>query len=411
MKGVSGGLGQNRRNRSTDIMTILAILLIGGAAVLVSTTANARVWRVEKDGSGDFLVIQSAVDAAASGDTIRVGRGRFDEKQLVSCPGWTEYVRILITKPDLTIIGSGTETIVGQETPYDPSQGFDIGIAASTYWTNHALRVRDIVFINMCYGVNSADITLDIAGCIFTGCRYAILTDGVRADVYTCRFEGAAPYGISIACFNQTGTIVRDCRFDAVEELPHRINVGFDWCNEIVVENCDFNGGDLGVGFGFPSSGIVRRCSFNGQFRYSMYVTDASTVVIEDCEILNSTMGIRVVNPEAVLTVQRCVIADVQDCSVLIEATSPQTVVTNCDLDKGARYAVRTRELFDTYPTYYIDFRNNYWGTDSPDSIRSWIYDQNDGLTTNYVIRYSPFRGESTPTETATWGAVKSLFR
>ncbi len=32
----------------------------------------ARAWRVERDGSGDFAVIQDAVDAASAGDTIEM---------------------------------------------------------------------------------------------------------------------------------------------------------------------------------------------------------------------------------------------------------------------------------------------------------------------------------------------------
>ena len=37
-------------------------------SVLIANGAVAGVWRVEQDGSGDFMVILVAVDAAASGD-------------------------------------------------------------------------------------------------------------------------------------------------------------------------------------------------------------------------------------------------------------------------------------------------------------------------------------------------------
>lgn len=47
-------------------------------ASLLASGAEARTWRVERDGSGDYTIIQDAVDAAASGDTIRIGPGRFD---------------------------------------------------------------------------------------------------------------------------------------------------------------------------------------------------------------------------------------------------------------------------------------------------------------------------------------------
>ena len=57
-------------NLAKQTVVVVAVLL--GLALPVA----ARTWRVEKDGSGDFTVIQDAVDAAAAGDTIRIGPGR-----------------------------------------------------------------------------------------------------------------------------------------------------------------------------------------------------------------------------------------------------------------------------------------------------------------------------------------------
>ena len=82
----------------------------------LAASAQGATWRVEHDGSGDFEVIQDAVDAAAPGDVIIVGPGRYQEFQV-----WNDEIRdwhfyVLIETDDLTIIGSGPETtIIGPE--------------------------------------------------------------------------------------------------------------------------------------------------------------------------------------------------------------------------------------------------------------------------------------------------------
>ena len=48
----------------------------------------ARTWYVEQDGSGDFTVIQDAVDAAGDGDTVAIGPGRYEEYQTIYVQGY-----------------------------------------------------------------------------------------------------------------------------------------------------------------------------------------------------------------------------------------------------------------------------------------------------------------------------------
>jgi pectin methylesterase-like acyl-CoA thioesterase len=78
-------------------------------------------WRVERDGSSDFTSIQPAIEAAAEGDTILIGPGRYDEFFEVQTPGWTEPVVVWVNKDNLTIIGADPEqTIIGPEEYYAP---------------------------------------------------------------------------------------------------------------------------------------------------------------------------------------------------------------------------------------------------------------------------------------------------
>ncbi|MBK7772507.1 MAG: hypothetical protein IPI48_18845 [bacterium] len=74
---------------------ILVLLLLLGAS-----PASARVWRVEKNGTGDFTVIQQAIEASSAGDTwaIRIGPGRHDDKFQWGTPPWQQYTRVLVRR-------------------------------------------------------------------------------------------------------------------------------------------------------------------------------------------------------------------------------------------------------------------------------------------------------------------------
>jgi len=91
--------------------TITALL-----AVLLATQSIAATYRVELDGSADFTNLQPAVDAAATGDTIQIGPGRWDQYVMYEAPGWTDQVVVAVDYKNLTLIGSGQDvTYLGPE--------------------------------------------------------------------------------------------------------------------------------------------------------------------------------------------------------------------------------------------------------------------------------------------------------
>ncbi len=55
--------------------------------------------------------------------------------------------------------------------------------------------------------------------------------------------------------------------------------------------------------------------------------------------------------------------------------------------------------------------RENYWGTDSPDSIQAWIEDHEDDPEIDYRILWSPFNSEPVPTEKKSLGGLRALYR
>ena len=106
---------------------IILVLLV----LFCAANAPAAVWRVEKNGSGDFTIIQHAVDASASGDTILIGPGRYDDRFLWGNPPWQQHTRVLVTRSDLTLIGAGADrTIIGDAAPMGIGYDQDSGLAA-----------------------------------------------------------------------------------------------------------------------------------------------------------------------------------------------------------------------------------------------------------------------------------------
>lgn len=57
------------------------------------------------------------------------------------------------------------------------------------------------------------------------------------------------------------------------------------------------------------------------------------------------------------------------------------------------------------------DLRNNFWGTTSETDIQSWIIDSNDDPSIHATVLYTPFAGQSVPTESTSWGDLKALWR
>jgi pectin methylesterase-like acyl-CoA thioesterase len=85
----------------------LALLCGFAWLLLLSTTVQARTWRVARDGSGDYTTIQPAIDWASAGDTISIGAGVYTECRTVRLPGWSWSIEIYVyaMKDNLTLIG------------------------------------------------------------------------------------------------------------------------------------------------------------------------------------------------------------------------------------------------------------------------------------------------------------------
>ena len=84
--------------------TLFGIVLAAGAPL----DAQARLWTVRKDGTGDFSAIQPAIDASSSGDVVEVGPGVYFEALVF---GGRRIELRSSNGPEKTILDGSRETV------------------------------------------------------------------------------------------------------------------------------------------------------------------------------------------------------------------------------------------------------------------------------------------------------------
>ena len=115
-------------------MSRCALALVAATIFTAPVTSRAGTWNVEKDGSGDYSVIQHAVDAAADGDTILIGPGRYDDYATYDTVDGTLICYVYIPDKSLTLVGSGMGmTVIGPASEIHPVTEHERGINAAYY--------------------------------------------------------------------------------------------------------------------------------------------------------------------------------------------------------------------------------------------------------------------------------------
>ncbi|MDY0110305.1 MAG: right-handed parallel beta-helix repeat-containing protein [Candidatus Krumholzibacteria bacterium] len=384
--------------------------------LLCAAAAEARTWHVEKDGSGDFTVIQDAVEAAAAGDTIRIGPGRFYEGRIWSFPsGLSEFIRVVILQSDLTLIGAGAdETFIGQAEPYEVPQGDHKGIYASSGLGASHLVVEHLGFENAREGIATWETELVVNHCAFIKCDIAIFylnhpTSGLF--VADSLFDDLARDTMFIYTNWTAQARIERCTFVIGPTTWQTMHASFNNTAQALISDCTFTGGTFGAQVDQHSHCEFTRCVFDQQSIYGLVTALAgSTTVVSQSVFRNQGVANLIIEPSCVLHVTNCVYENVSNASIVIERAADVTV-NNSDLARGAQYAVKALYREPGQAPLTFDFTDNYWGTDDPDEIAAMIYDASDHDDTNYTIDFVPFRSASTPVERRSLSEIKTLFR
>lgn len=388
--------------------------LLATAILALALPASAAIWHVEQDGSGDFITIQAAVNAAADSDVIAIGPGHyidsFEQDSWVFC--------VLVDEPkSLSFIGAGADaTIIGPDVEEAALRTY--AFACLFDGTPFNVSVEGIRFVNSYWGVFSGDVDIDITNCVLENCYYGVT---VRSDVGSnfavsdCRFLGHEYIGVPTA-------ILTEAQWSTIE----RIEIS-DWGTGIhvlnnsgadaLVTDCVIDGGELGrIGIAISDgpSATVRNCMIRNQRNNGLALGGAGTVTCHDNLFDNCGYAGVDLGGCASFTMFDNIIQASESCFYIAITCDVQSIHGNHFLRDVANngYYVKTPDIFPWGP-FYEDFTMNYWGTTDVDEISQWIidgYDDPDDPDGIYIV-FEPIADGPVRVESRSWSDVKELFR
>lgn len=388
---------------SNRVRCFLAVmLLVCGPAVAATIT-------VERDGTGDFIVLQEALNAAADGDTVRLGPGDFTEMPWTRLPGWSWDVRSCgrVLADDVAIIGAGPElTRIGPATY--AANGILFSPIAIAYTQTAGLRLQDLTIRN-CYESVRVRGTLNMENCVLDDHAIGMywFATGSGGSIRDSVFRGdsdIAPTAFRIVpAGGGDGILIERCDIvgaHAIIETPGTM-----------VIDCSFREYELGVQIYGSGSPTFHRC-----------VVDATIVGLEfslgsgaSCEFNDGEIsaGLAALDTGGSAPNGRFVVRGSRlrggSIAVIDAHYRPRAcVITGCDIFKGSGPVIRCSSANNAVTH---DLRNNYWNTTSEADIQSWIIDHNDDPNIPATVLYLPFVGQPVPTETTSWGDLKASFR
>ncbi len=396
-------MGGPTPNQAGSILNraILAILVI----VISAHGADARTWNVRKDGTGDYTVIQDAVDHAASGDTIKIGPGRYEEKRPFSsypvdtAEKWTFDVFVAVTVSDLTIIGAGADqTVIGWPTTLGGGPDQPKIICALSRVSR--LVVEDLALENVFNGIYRSERgTLEVRRCRTSGCLYGITTwSELSTVVEDCYFEDI-DYGV-ISYYPARNLNVSQCEFVACA-------AAFEHTTNAIVADCSFDQYPVGCQFANNSSGSIYSCTFTDQTNVGINVVTGSVVNLIGNQVSGSAVNLRL-RTAATVTGWDNVFCGGSNSTIF--SSNGIVELHGCQILHGAGPTVKV-DAFVYPPIRILDLTNNYWGTDSEETIAGWILDYQDDATVNAKVEFEPFQGQPVALEPESWGNLKALFR
>ncbi len=392
-----------------NLITIAALLLIASSCL-------AFTWHVEQDGSGDYEIIQHAVNVAAVGDTILIGPGRYDQ-YWEFMPQIQVWAIVGVETDSLTFIGTNRdEVIIGTDYVYpiwpniNDSHGIAVGIGIP--W----IIVENITFENMNKGVR----------CVPGG------------EVRDCLFRSIADFGVfsenSISVCPECPFLVEDCEFiddrgsiavaatnnsnSTSSIIAQRIGShdggGFymDHPN-VIIDDCvieDSIDGIVRMGGVIHASNTIIKRTMNSIWVYGGPVT--TDLFCNNIRVIEGHMGRDVGINGGRIEAENCVFTGGSDQYDTIGMFSLSTAKfhNNHIFSNGSRYAVNVFAHQGPWDTK-VHFENNWWGTADPDSVADMIYDHADTNGTQTTVLFEPILLGPCANKKKSFGGMKQLFR
>ena len=379
-------------------------------AMLVVGPSFAKTWQVEKDGSGDYSIIQDAVDIAADGDTIIIGPGRYEEYETTGSNGRSTHIYVNLIGKSLTLQGAGADqTYIGpEEIDFHPWPGTDVFIVGAN--GSLELEVNDLTMDHspwVMLRVNEVG-TLKVSNCTFKEGEYGISGSVSGSGIVSnCLFENTSSEGIQV--YDPTPSFrVEYCVFNNVYGP-----VGVDWspasCD---VVNCEMNGGRVGVKFAGGGGGSVSNCTIRNFENYGVVASDHGNITITN-NIIEQTdgWGMYISVAENTVIRQNTISTQTGKCLFLFYPSNGMIFEDN-DLSRGEGDFVMTNDYWPYNPPIYFHLENNYWGTTDAEEISSHILDGHYFDNTNMFVLFEPFADDSVvQTQKKSFSQMRAMYR
>lgn len=377
--------------------------------VLTAATAFGSTITVRKDGTGDYAVIQHALDVAAAGDTILIGPGEYLEHSTIRFPAWSRDIESYanVTVDNLTIIGAGADkTIIGPEL-YSGDYSTE-SPKVVTYLGGNDIRISDLCVRNSHSGVFMQG-KLFLERCTFDDNFIGLAWEAMGSGGWTrdCRFDVRTPsWPNAITVMNNGGAselLVEDCTVEHATTLV----VGVPG---VTFRDCFFANGATGMQIQTDSHVFIDGCRFSNFSTGGIHLTLGSGTI---CEVTNSEISGGQAAIAADATGSRFIVTDTRleggtYALMFADLNAGAFEISGCDFVKGSGPVIRC-SAGGAAITH--DLRNNYWGTTDEPTINSWIIDHNDNVSIGATVQFNPFAGQSMPIESANWGDLKALWR
>jgi hypothetical protein len=399
-----GGLPRTRRAVIVRSRIQLAAVLV---VVSLASSVQATTWRVELDGTGDYTDIQPAVDAAAPGDTIRIGPGRFATFHPIIAPGWTESTIVGVLKDNLTFIGSGQDaTILGPQSYWAPLDQYPKAFCS---FGGYSGRLVDMTIENVRTGVYWEAGVLDIHGCTLRASDSTFIAVDLMVDdgrVQGCVFDmpaGGRAIQILNVLGNVRGMVISDC---TITGARYGVSVGYGAQNVNIVD-CVLDVTWWGIVFDGSSTGTVRSSRIRGAQDRSVLAMNASAIEIVDTTTEGGRIGVDAIGA-ATIVGAGAVIEGTTEATLSIAGNS-RVSFSGSHILPVSGWAVFCYTFSGSNVT--IDLTGNYWGITDPVAIEASIHDSRYYSPNPYTVLYAPFANGPTPTVTTSWGHLKALWR
>ena len=375
--------------------------------LLLAASSAATTWTVARDGTGDFIVLQDAVDAASSGDVIMIGPGRYDEYQTIEAGNLLFDLHVLI--PDgmsLTFVGSGAEqTRIG---PADAGEHANRTYGIGALYGVH-ITVRDLTIENCnMYGIGISSGSIDVEDCHFTfDGDYLTVTNGVNggftqgAVLRRCLFQGLFE-GVS-TIDSPSGVIIDNCEF-----IGCRMGI-YAWTSsssDVSVLDSHFACELASMGFAQGAGGLIQNCT---QVNCELILDASGQVDLFDSSFTRDDGGQALyLGNSAPVTMERCILES-NGPVIWARSYGGGTFRDNHLLQTGDDFWVECSDGTNYYSD--LDLSGNYWGTTDLEEIAAGIWDCHDSDNAYHCVIFEPIADGPVRVEAQSWSAVKALFR